>query len=133
MPLKKLATKLKRDLGMTKNKKDKNMKTKFKQFNRIFIIAISLTLISCNAMREFSSGFNEASGNCPRKTAEVWSYANDKWQKGFFAKSSLSEGVVKNVENWVRERNSWYAKNRGVGRFSEIDPYTNREYQFRVY
>lgn len=104
-----------------------------KKVKILLLVSIGLMLFSCEAMREFSSGFNESNGNCSRKLAETWSYTNGNWVKGLSTKKSLTELQVENVTKWAKERIEWYLRNADVGRYSETDPFTERQYQFRVY
>lgn len=104
-----------------------------KKLKILLFSSLSLMLFSCEAMREFSSGFNESNGNCQGKRAETWSNVENEWKKGLYVKSSLSEDQKENIKKWAREKNAWYARNASVGRYSEKDPYTEKQYQFRVY
>lgn len=107
---------------------------KFTKKARIMLlVSIGLTMISCEAMREFTSGFNESSGNCTRKLAQTQSYSEGEWVKGHLIKSSFSEEEKERSWDWMKEKLKYYAKNASVGRYNVTDPYTQREYQIRVY
>lgn len=109
------------------------MKIVFKKFGKLIVIIFSLTLVSCEAMRQISSAMNESTGNCNQKRVDVWSYNEGEWQEGFITSTLLSEEEYQKVENWAQKRLDWYLLNRGVGVYSESDPYTERTYEFRVY
>lgn len=96
-----------------------------------FVLFICLFLNSCDALDQFATGFNNASGACRTYRCEVWSYDKGEWKKGLYTSTSLTNDVVENINNWAKEINQNFVNSRKTGYYYKNDPYTNREYQFR--